>query len=501
MSKSGLFVRESSGLRKEVSMIDAVMLNLGNMSAGLALFTSITPYVKPGTVLWLASVIGFLLAIPQAYFYTHLSQRMPRTGGDYIWISRILGGQLGFTMALALNIESLAYFALTAYFAGGAITSTLTTIGALNHQSYLVSLGNYLSSPLLSYAIGAVVFGVIIAFNILRAKWGYSLVSVLGFLSIASFIVADLVIALSIPSFHQRISPFLNAFNLPANPSYNGPNFSWFSTLYMLPFLALYTYPWMQAGPAVASEFRGRRVVKYNIFVSLILTFVLVTLGYFLIYAAGGYGFTTYQFMNNGFTYTFWTVAMALAGNPALEWFIGIGLTAWEFMILAYGAIVFSRYIFAMSFDRVLPEIFSRVTKRGSPVYTHLLDLGITLSLLVIPVVSTDGALALYGAIILATLYFAVVSVGAAVYSVRQRIYSVLIASVISSLYFAYLTYEAAVNPDFGFVTSNGSVNPITFWFVIGTLVFSALIYAAAHFYNRSKGIDLALLYKEIPPE
>jgi len=89
----------------------------------------------------------------------------------------------------------------------------------------------------------------------------------------------------------------------------------------MLPFLALYTYPWMQAGPAVASEFRGRRVVKYNIFVSLILTFVLVTLGYFLIYAAGGYGFTTYQFMNNGFTYTFWTVAMALAGNPALEWF------------------------------------------------------------------------------------------------------------------------------------------------------------------------------------
>jgi len=170
-------------------------------------------------------------------------------------------------------------------------------------------------------------------------------------------------------------------------------------------------------------------------------------------------------------------------------------------MILAYGAIVFSRYIFAMSFDRVLPEIFSRVTKRGSPVYTHLLDLGITLSLLVIPVVSTDGALALYGAIILATLYFAVVSVGAAVYSVRQRIYSVLIASVISSLYFAYLTYEAAVNPDFGFVTSNGSVNPITFWFVIGTLVFSALIYAAAHFYNRSKGIDLALLYKEIPPE
>lgn len=50
MSKKTLFVRESSGLRKEVSAIDAIMLNLGNLSAGVTLFTGISPYISQGGV-------------------------------------------------------------------------------------------------------------------------------------------------------------------------------------------------------------------------------------------------------------------------------------------------------------------------------------------------------------------------------------------------------------------------------------------------------------------
>lgn len=59
-NKRNVFIRESSGLLKQVNLMDAVMLNIGNMSAGVTLFESISPYINnyPGGVLWLASIIG-----------------------------------------------------------------------------------------------------------------------------------------------------------------------------------------------------------------------------------------------------------------------------------------------------------------------------------------------------------------------------------------------------------------------------------------------------------
>lgn len=127
--RSTVFVRETSGLVKNVSTLDAVALNIGNMSAGVALFESISPYIQPGGVLWLASLIGFLFAIPQLIVYVYLNTKVPRTGGDYVWISRNLNGGLGSAMAMALMIESTAYFALIAFFTSSAINTVLTVIG------------------------------------------------------------------------------------------------------------------------------------------------------------------------------------------------------------------------------------------------------------------------------------------------------------------------------------------------------------------------------------
>jgi amino acid transporter len=511
MERSKLFLRESSGLVKDVSMVDAVMLNVGNMSAGLALFTSISPYIQQGSVLWLASLIGFLLALPQAFIYTVLSRRMPRTGGDYVWVSRTLGGGIGSVMALAVMIESLAYFAITAYFASSALNTVFWTIGTLDKSTSLLYLANNvvvnpfamtptLQQSLIIYGISAAIFGIIIGLNIVRARWGYSIVTALGAFSLASTIAAIVIIAASAGNFHTSITPLINAIKSTGATvqPYSGPSFSLVATLLMLPFFALFTYPWMQAGPAVASEFKGRKVLKYNVIVSLVLTALIVTGSFLLMDVVAGYGFNASLYPTG--IYNFWTVAITLAGNPVLQWFLGLGLFAWEVYILAYGVIVFSRYVFAMSFDRVLPEKFSTVNSKGSPVYAHLLDLIITLLFLAIPVLSTQGAVALYGATILGSLYFLVVSIASVVYGRRNGHSGLKIAGVLSSIYFLFLTIEAGVNPAFGFFDGTG-VNPVTALFVGITLVGSLLVYLYARFANQKKGIDLSLVYKEIPPE
>ncbi|AGJ63468.1 APC family permease [Saccharolobus islandicus] len=513
-SKNKIFVRETSGLIKNVSLWDAVALNIGNMSAGIALFESISPYIQQGGVLWLASLIGFIFAIPQLLIYVILTSKIPRTGGDYIWISRSLNGGLGSTMALAVMIESTAYFALVAFFTSSAINTALTVIGEYQHSPALLSIANniivdpYAVTPtlqqsLIIYGISALVFVVIILLNIFRAKWGYRVVSVLGIFSMTTLVLAMIVLALNSGDFYSKISTLITANNLNVTiPSSRGSflpsSISWSATLFLLPFFALYTYPWMQAGPAVAAEFKGKKTIKWNLPIALILTGILVTLAFLEMDLIGGYNFNLEAYPT--FLYNFWTAAIAVASNPILQWIIALGLIVWNIYILAYGVIVFARYVFALSFDRVLPTKFSEVNKHGSPVYAHVFDLSLTLLLLLVPAFSIGAALSLYGATILGSLYFLVVSVAGIAFGIKERNYILSIAGLISAGYFAYLTYVAATNSDFGFMTSSGP-NLITTVFVIGTLIVSALIYIISRIIHKRKGIDIDLAFKEIPPE
>ncbi|MCI2415615.1 MAG: APC family permease [Candidatus Aramenus sp.] len=504
MSRS-IFVRESSGLRKEVTSLDAIMLNLGNMSAGVALFTGISPYITPGGVIWIAAIIGLLLTLPQAYMYTRLTYEIPRTGGDYVWISRTFGGLPGFMMAFALMIESTAFFALTAYFFSQAVGSVISTIGTLDGNSVLVSLSSILQTPVYSYVLGAVLFAVIIAFNVFKAKYGYVLVTVSVAIALIATLIAMGVMAANIGDFSVAIQHFLTAEGIAPSSNYassvSPPSLA--ATMAILPLLAIFTYPWMQAVPAVAAELKKVKYAAYGIFVPLLLTGFLVTVGFFLLYQAGGYVFTTYMFTNpnSGFVYTFWTVAMGLTSNYALQWIIGIGLLTWEFAILAYGVLVFARYIFAMAFDRIMPEFFTRLNKQGSPVYTHLFDLVLTLAILVVPVVSVSGATALYGAEVIGMIYFLVVGLVGTFKGLQKRSFLLAGLSAFTAGYFVFLTYESVTNPVFSFVTSNGAPDPITLGFVIGSYVVGALIYLVSKYVNQRKGVPLDMVFKEIPPE
>src|SRR5579864_5710967 len=98
-AKAAVFVRESTGLVKNVSLLNALTLNMGNMSAGAALATvgftmaSLTSVACVNLVY--ASIIAFLLSIPQIIVYSLMGSTVRRTGADYVWITRTFGGAIG----------------------------------------------------------------------------------------------------------------------------------------------------------------------------------------------------------------------------------------------------------------------------------------------------------------------------------------------------------------------------------------------------------------------
>ena len=82
--KPTVFVREATGLVKNVSLLDAISMNAAWMGLGatialLPLYTVYFPTMS-GVNLVYGSVIGFLFVLPQMFIYTIIQRRTPRTG-------------------------------------------------------------------------------------------------------------------------------------------------------------------------------------------------------------------------------------------------------------------------------------------------------------------------------------------------------------------------------------------------------------------------------------
>ncbi|HKT22742.1 MAG TPA: hypothetical protein VJR06_09070, partial [Nitrososphaerales archaeon] len=176
-----VFARESTGLVKNVSFLDSIALNLSNMSIGpllttIAGSTTATLFIVPsvtGLNLVAASVIAFLLAVPQIVVYTMMSRRFPRTGGDYVWISRTFGGFFGSTLSFfGYTMETLAFLALVAILtdftvgsAGLTMSFTYWGYSGVGVPPYF-NWFNLFSDPTTQFLVGAVPFAAVILLNI-----------------------------------------------------------------------------------------------------------------------------------------------------------------------------------------------------------------------------------------------------------------------------------------------------------------------------------------------
>src|ERR671930_1663985 len=97
-----VFVRKATGLVRGWSTRDAFIyaaFSINLITLGLYIF-GYAPFIPDGSLLWAVLLAGFYLVV-QTITYASLIAAMPRAGGDYVWISRVLGGGIGFVLAVA----------------------------------------------------------------------------------------------------------------------------------------------------------------------------------------------------------------------------------------------------------------------------------------------------------------------------------------------------------------------------------------------------------------
>ena len=118
-----LFVRNATGLVREVSMWDALIMNtLGmNVALGAVFLLLQAPGNFPGGNMLLAIIIGTLvMAFTLLWVYSEFAAAMPRSGGDYVFVSRALHPFVGWLLSWSQGLWLIffwigfnAWFALT----------------------------------------------------------------------------------------------------------------------------------------------------------------------------------------------------------------------------------------------------------------------------------------------------------------------------------------------------------------------------------------------------
>src|SRR6476661_9812266 len=207
MAESGsgkrLFVRQSSGLVRDVSVTNALFFNIAAfVGVGLTLYPAFYslafvpvwrfgPFSEYG---WAAIITGIFCVI-LALIFASLTSVMPRSGGDYVFTTRIVGPFLGWLESWTLVIASVAImaFEVPLVLRNIQITGRIIGIGAGGHffknanTWFTNSTGQITGWNGLIW--GLVVLAVILGIVLLPTRRFHKVVTIMAAIGVASFVL------------------------------------------------------------------------------------------------------------------------------------------------------------------------------------------------------------------------------------------------------------------------------------------------------------------------
>jgi len=306
------------------------------------------------------------------------------------------------------------------------------------------------------------------------------------------------------------VTSYVNSLGIPnvtydsVAASYSGPTFDFGNTMFLMPFFFLFLFPWFNMTTIAGSELKGKSALRWSVPIAGFSVFILTLASFATMYYVGGFEFMNAALANPtlvfDYGFNFWTLAMGVANNVALAWVLGIIWIVWNLAVLTVTIMAFARYLLALAFDRFLPAKLAYVSPRfGSPVIAHLIDLIVAIALVGATAFYYGPLSTLAATGIAPMIFFVFVAISAILYGIRRETGStrtlLVIAGILSALVFSYVSYEFFVLPN----VYGGNV--LSYSFIAVSFVAGLVIYQLSKRHLKEKGIDLSLVYKEIPPE
>ncbi|MGH2638679.1 MAG: hypothetical protein ACRDF4_05275, partial [Rhabdochlamydiaceae bacterium] len=219
-----LFVRQATGLLREVSLFDTFIFNLAANPIGLALVFILGLQIGlfPGGDPIGAIIIVGIVSIFIAATYAQLSASFPRSGGDYIFNSRILHPSIAFGFSMSLSFwEWLTASLSLSFITTLGLSPVIVMLGYLTSNNMLVNLGITLSSPTNVFVIGTIFNAIISTFFLIGTKKTIRLVDAFYVASFVGILLIIISLLGSSPAiFQHNLNTFLK--NIGSNQTYSG---------------------------------------------------------------------------------------------------------------------------------------------------------------------------------------------------------------------------------------------------------------------------------------
>jgi len=561
-----LFVRQSSGLVREVSVRNALFYNtaafIGITVAWASVFYTLA-FVAVGKALgltsygWTAILVG-VCCVFLGLIFASLATVMPRSGGDYVFTSRLIpkvGPFIAWVESFTLVFASLAVIAFEIPIVlhniqiSGDIIGIGTGTGFFQRASgWFTSGGSVTSWPGMIAAL--VVIALIVLVVVQPTRRFHRIVTGLGAIGLLSWVVMWVAGLLSVhqASFEANLPKYtgMTAAALQkaaVTGGVLGNGFSWSTAV--LPFLmsvVLFQYIGFQYSAYIAGEVRGN--IKRGILIGVLgaLFFAVVMNSLYVDTLSSRFGTTNML----GWGINYWSglktplgqaTALPLAASissPTLWpiWlFVSIAATLWPFLLCPVYITLISRISLAWSMDRQAPKWFGEVNERiRAPLNAILAAVGLIVVLMILQnfallpksIAPPDGKLNLVStiwfSILMALLSWVMPGVNAIVARFsrpdlirnapwRKALWLfglIWLAFAVFTYWFAGIkpisdAVSAALKPGKGGVLSYFNNTGITL--TIALYAVAIIIYIIVAIKNRVSGVKTSLLYKELPPD
>lgn len=524
---SDFYVRQATGLVREIGLSSNVIINISAMSIPLALLTVTQgTFAFPGANLPLVVVITVILCIVPTLMYGWLGTAMPRSGGDYVFVSRIIKPIIGF----AANFNITTWYVLfmgqfASLVAPLGIGAALTTIGVSTHHQSLVNAAADVSSHNWSFGIGVATLIISAIMMSLRVAVWTRIVVIIFALSIIGVVIAAILTGInSQGDFAGNLTRFGGNYQTMIaaahHAGYTGGGFSLGNTFSATP-LTFATFGYAFTSVYASGEIRApRRTMMRAFLLSLAIAGVVVFVLFLLAAQTFGGNFLgaatylanvapkSYPLATPPFYFLF--VAM-LTHSTVVIAIMGISFVLAFFLVFPTTFLISSRNLFAWSFDRILPTKVSEVNSRThSPVIANGIILAVAVVFMAFIVYGPSDFLTMvYTAGAAELLTFVVVAVAAAVFPWRRRelylnspaahtwlgVPAITVVGVLAAAIYIYFLIPLLTNDTLGANATPGIIAMV----VVALVPF--MIYAASYLLNRQRGVDLGIAFRELPPE
>ena len=383
----GLFTRQSSGLVRELGIPAATAISLAsvavvntfiNFNAGLTAFNQadMTLPLLIGAGIWLVAMFA----------YKYLLEAIPRAGGEYVYVSRIISPALGAVFGIGICIAFTYILAANANFTAQYFPFLLTSLGAAFGSSSISNAASQVTSQTAIATISVVMLLVVGAASWVPLRRLAQVILALVVVQLIAFLVLGwLLITHSHQDFVTAFGAFSGhptAFNdiIAAAKKDNIPvGVSLTASLTVVPFMVL-NYNGVLYSYYVGGELKrpGRTYLYASVISIGLLIVVWVGVWLLMLNTVGldfmqsqaklgatdstAYGaITSLQSSAGGLGY-----GLVLSGDPISKILIGIAVPSAELAVnLAFVAVI-TRVLFALAFDRLLPLGLAKVSERGA---------------------------------------------------------------------------------------------------------------------------------------